>query len=77
MRRTGSLFLTALFLLSACAPAQPQAAARTAPSADTVALAVLAACGMDQDQLRPLDTQLDSEGLSAYLTGFYDLPEGS
>lgn len=77
MRRTVSLFLTALFLLSACAPAQPQAAARTAPSADTVALAVLAACGMDQDQLRPLDTQLDSEGLSAYLTGFYGLPEGS
>lgn len=77
MRRTVSLLLTALLLLSACTPAQPGAARQVSPPADEVAQAVLAACGMGQDQLWPLSAQLDSEGLGAYLTGFYGLPEDS
>lgn len=75
MKRIFPLLLIFALLLPGCRPAGTQAEA--APAADEVARAALAVCGRDAGGLERLDTQLDGDGLTAYLTNFYRLPEGS
>lgn len=80
MKRLLSLFLGVALLLSACAPAAPQPAE---PSSDSglyaweIALSILDACEKTADELERTDEQLDESTLSAYLTNYYGLEDGS
>lgn len=76
-KRLISLPLTLLLLLSGCVSSLPQGTDAPALSADDVAQAVLAVCGPEAAGAQRYDSQLDSAGLAAYLSGFYRLPEGS
>ena len=82
MKKLSSLLLCLVLLLAACSPARPpdedpgERPTRVVPT-EEIALAVLSACGRDARDLERLDRELDGEALSAYLTGFYGLEEGS
>lgn len=79
LKRLLTLFLC-LLLLAGCAPktaSAPPAAPEQLPTAEELACAVLDACGRSPDELERTDLLLDEAGLSAYLTNYYGLEEGS
>lgn len=62
----------ALALLTGCAEGKPPAGAQSA-SAEERALAVLAACGRDAEELERTDRLLEQEALEDYIANYYAL----